>query len=309
VLAQRWYERGVEALHAAQPEVAISDFRNALAYSTRDRRYRLQLAEALLAAQRRDIPQTIRYYHGAIYGEWDQDPIQRRVDAQLELVKFLLQNGEKAQAQSELLALAQQAPNHPGLHMQIAQFFADADDYDDALEENRKVLALEPDNPTALADAGFAAFQVGQYHTAEQYLQKATERNQYNQQANAVLETLRLMQSDNPYRRGLSSGERQRRALRAFTQAGARLEFCAQQRGEKLQVEQPTTDLQKLDAEWSDLSPGMNERTLRKQPELVDSAMDLVFRIEEQTKNLCGQPAGPDEALLLIGENRQGDER
>src|SRR5581483_4614846 len=68
VLAQRWYERGVEALHAAQPEVAISDFRNALAYSTRDRRYRLQLAEALLAAGR--TQEALDYFESL----WQESP-------------------------------------------------------------------------------------------------------------------------------------------------------------------------------------------------------------------------------------------
>jgi len=71
-------------------------------------------------------------------------------------------------------------------------------------------------------------------------------------------------------------------------------------------VEKPSTELQKLSDEWGDLSPGMNERMLRMQPDLGDSAMDLVFRIEEGTKGLCGAPTGADEALLLIGEDRQG---
>jgi tetratricopeptide (TPR) repeat protein len=266
----------------------------------------VNLALARLAARRRDIPQAIRYYHGAIYGEWDRDPIQHRNQAQLELVNFLLHNDAAAEAQSELLALSQEAPNDPGLHMEIAGLFAQAGDYEDALEENRRVLALEPRNSAAMSGAGIAAFEQGNYAPAEEYLRKAVERDPSNQRARSFLETLNLMKTWNPYERGLNSAERRRRVMQAFTQAGARLESCAAIRGEKLAVEQPASELQKLDGQWTDLSPGMNERMLRMQPDLADSAMDVVFRIEERTKALCGAPTGADEALLLIGEDRQG---
>jgi len=338
VLADRWYQRGLQALDTGQPDAAISDFRNALTYSHQNPQYRLQLAEALLAAgrtqealdyfqslwqenpsqgrvnlalarlaaRRRDIPQAIRYYHGAIYGEWDRDPIQHRNRAQLELVKVLLQNGATAEAQSELLALSQEAPNDPALHMEIARLFAQAGDFEDALQENRKVLSLEPRDAAAMSGAGIAAFELGNYRTAEEYLHKAVERDPSNKTAAEYLETLRLMTTWNPYERGLSSSERRRRVIQAFNQAGTRLESCAAMRGENLDVEQSTTELQKLYDQWSDLSPGMNERILRMQPDLADSAMDLGFRIEERAKALCGAPTGPDEALLLIGEDRQG---
>jgi len=338
VLATRWYERGLQALDASRPDSAISDFRNALAYAHDNSHYRLQLAEALIAAGRtqeaadhlqtlwqenpsqgrvnlelarlaarhRDIPQAIRYYHGAIYGEWDRDPIQRRNQAQLELVKFLLESNAAPEAQSELLALSQEAPNDLALHLEIAGLFAKAGDFEDALQENRKVLAMEPRNAAALSGAGTAAFELGNYREAEEYLRRAIERDASDQRARAFLETLRLMTSWNPYERGLSPSERRRRVIQAFDQAGSRLESCAVIRGETLNVEKPSTELQKLSDEWGDLSPGMNERMLRMQPDLGDSAMDLVFRIEEGTKGLCGAPTGADEALLLIGEDRQG---
>lgn len=337
-LAERWFERGLAALQASQPEAAISDFRDALVYSRSNPQYRLQLAEALLAAgrtqeasdyfeslwqerpsdgrinlalarlqaRRRDIPEAIRYYQGAIYGQWDQDRIQHREKAELELVGFLLANNGKAQAQPELLTLAQEEPNDPGVQVKIADLFAQAGDFEDALQESRKVLRLEPENPAALAIAGAAAFHLGRYSTAEDYLRKALERERNNQEAVALLEKVRLIASANPYQRGFTLRERNRRVIEAFTAAGERLQSCAQQRKEPLEVEQPTTELQKLYDQWSDLNPGMNERMLRQQPDLADSAMDLVFRIEERTRALCGPPSGLDEALLLIGENREG---
>ena len=338
VLAERWFERGRHALQVSQPETAIADFRDALAYSPHNTQYRLQLAEALLAAgrmqeardyfeslwqerpsdgrvnlalarlhaQRGDLPGSLRYYHGAIYGEWEENPIRRRQEVQLELVKFLLQNKAKAQAQSELQELAQEAPNDVDLHLQIAELFGQAGDFADELQESRKVIRLEPDNSASLRAAGEAAFQLGQYRTAEEHLRRALEHNRNDEKSTALLDKVRLILAANPYGRGVTFRERQRRIIQAFTAAGARLQSCAQQRGEGLNVETATTDLQKLYEEWSDLSPGMNERILRQQPDLADNAMDLVFRIEEKTKSLCGAPTGVDEALLLIGENREG---
>ena len=41
-------------------------------------------------------------------------------------------------------------------------------------------------------------------------------------------------------------------------------------------------------------------------PELVDSATDLAFRIERQASVFCGTPAGADLALLLIAKLHEG---
>jgi hypothetical protein len=53
----------------------------------------------------------------------------------------------------------------------------------------------------------------------------------------------------------------------------------------------------------------MTPATLMKNPELPSAAMDFVFDVEEQTKEICGDPTGMDEALLLTGRNREGVER
>ncbi|HLX74606.1 MAG TPA: tetratricopeptide repeat protein, partial [Terriglobales bacterium] len=121
-LGQMWFGRGESALAAGQPEPAIQDFRNALYYSHDDPGYRLRLAEALLAANRRSEAQSylltlwqdepsnstinlqlarlsakqgrtraaLRYYHGAIYGLWpDGAAAARRQQTRLELIHYL----------------------------------------------------------------------------------------------------------------------------------------------------------------------------------------------------------------------------
>jgi len=57
---------------------------------------------------------------------------------------------------------------------------------------------------------------------------------------------------------------------------------------------------------WTTLKPKITALELRRNPDLVDSAMDLVFRIERQTSLVCGTPTGTDLALLLIAKLHEG---
>jgi hypothetical protein len=53
----------------------------------------------------------------------------------------------------------------------------------------------------------------------------------------------------------------------------------------------------------------MHRATLMRDPELPAAAISFVFDVEEQSMQLCGEPSGIDQALLLIGRNREGVER
>jgi transcriptional regulator GlxA family with amidase domain len=54
------------------------------------------------------------------------------------------------------------------------------------------------------------------------------------------------------------------------------------------------------------MKPRVTEQGLRRDPDLVGKAMDLVFEIERQTSTTCGTPTGTDLALLLIGQLHEG---
>jgi hypothetical protein len=117
----------------------------------------------------------------------------------------------------------------------------------------------------------------------------------------------------------LSDGERHRRILEAFQQADERLQACATKRGQTLEgtpasskgssssTPSSSTPLQDLQADWLKLRPQLRRSSRRS--DLGDQAMDLVFRIEQETQAECGAPQGFDLALLLIGNDRQGAER
>jgi hypothetical protein len=61
-----------------------------------------------------------------------------------------------------------------------------------------------------------------------------------------------------------------------------------------------------LSDEWEKLKPQITEAGLRRNQDLAEKAMDLVFRIERESNVLCGTPTGTDLALLLISRMHEG---
>jgi len=339
-LAAEWYHRGEADLKAGQARKAIEDFGRALVYSRDNRLYQLRLAQAMLAAnqveearpyllrlweqtpgngtvnlelarlavRRGAFPEAVRYFHNAIYGEWDETPPRRRREARLELAEFLLKAGDKTAAQSDLIAVAADLPPDPELQTRVGTLFMRAEDYSRALEAFRQALRLDQRHHTALAGAGEAAFQMANYREARRYLERAARLNPQDTPAVQRLEMTKLILSVDPLERGLSSPERTRRVVRAYQQAVERLRGCAQKRGEALEGQQPMTDLQTAYARAMQMGPRVRETVLRQDSDLLMRTLELVFEIEELTARDCGPPADVDLALLLIARKRGGAE-
>ena len=69
----------------------------------------IQLRDEALRAMRQyrgDLEGAQLYYHNAIHGVWPADPEQQRRAARLELIRLLLRQRQREQAESELIALA-----------------------------------------------------------------------------------------------------------------------------------------------------------------------------------------------------------
>lgn len=90
--------------------------------------------------------------------------------------------------------------------------------------------------------------------------------------------------------------------LRAFETAGERLKTC----GDLKSSASAGRSAPDLAGSWATMRSEITEARLRRDPDLVESAMKLVFNIERQSSENCGMPAGKDEALLLIGKLREG---
>ena len=348
---RKLYQQGLADVGAGKLDAAVEEFRAALTCDPSNPQYQLSLGRALrdtgrldqaesyllalwqrapqdgtinlalgrVAARRGSVDDSIRYYHNAMYGVWSADADANRRKARLELIEFLLQKGARAQAQSELVALAASLPPDPELHLQAAQFFAQAQDYRDALSEYEQVLRLNRGDPVALAGAGEAAYRAGHYRTSLRYLQEAVEANPQDSHSRQLLESATLVLHTDPFVRRISDAEHVRRLTSAFLHAGDRLKSCARAKGVNLEnasansgtslsasISSPSKALASLAQRWLAMKPALRRLRAPGEDDLPDAIMDLVFQIEQQTANDCGEPQGADQALLLLSRNREG---
>jgi len=339
-LAEEWYQRGEADLKAGQARTAIGDFGRALVYSRDNRLYGLRLAQALLAAnqveearpyllnlwqhepgngtvnlelahlaaRKGDAAEANRYFHNAIYGVWEKDPENQRRQVRVELCEFLLSRGERHAAQAALIELAADLPKDAGLYAHVGTLFLQAEDYGRAFEAFRQALHLNQRQQTALAGAGEAAFQMGNYREARRYLERAVRLNPQDAPAAQFLQMTNLILSLDPLERGLSAQTRARRVVFAYQQAVERIRTCALKRGEALEGQQPATDLQTAYARVMQIGPKVRETVLRRNPDLLMQALELIFEVEELTARDCESATGTDLALLLIARKRGGAE-
>jgi tetratricopeptide (TPR) repeat protein len=332
-LGNRWFMRGTTDLKQRHFDAAVMEFRSALLYSRDSYAYRLNLAESLIglkrtgeayayfinlwdrepenglvnlelariAAQKGETEPALRYYHNAIYATWPGDEQVQRRETRLELIGYLLNINAKAHAQAELIALAANLEDDPSQQARVGDLFVQTQDYEHALAEYRLSLKAQPHDPAALAGAGLAAFQLGRYNIAERYLQAAMSANPNDAQSAARLKAAALIMQMDPFQRQISVAQRDRIVLEAFAAAGQRLDSCSAAGAAKgpatIPVAQPA-----LSEEWAKMKPQITEPGLRRDPDLVNTAMELVFSIERQTSNACGAASETDAALLLIAK-------
>lgn len=275
----------------------------------------INLALARVAARRGSINDALRYYHNAMYGVWASDADGNRRKAQTELIEFLLQKNALAEARSELVALAASLPPDPVLQLRTAELMLQTHDYGDALAEYERILRFDRGNAAALAGAGETAYRAGRYRTAQHYLQAAVSTNSTDANLADLLASTNAILQTNPFARRIPDAERNRRLAAAFDDAGQRLTECAQQRGISLAMVKPAASslsaspgsappLVLLESRWLAAKPELRRLRYEEENDLPDVIMDLVFAIEQQTAQDCGEPQGVNHALLMIARDR-----
>ena len=358
-LARSWTDRGNAELKAGHAAAALSDFRAALVYAHREfspeeqERFELDFVQALLAAGDRDEARSYlldmyerapgnsrvnlelarmaaqmvddadakRYYNGAIYGVWDENPddvLRSRLDTRLELYRYLTDRGEKAEAQSVLLATAAAVPPDPALHVQVGQLMLQAGQPQAALDEFKRALRLGPRDYEALAGAGQAYFQLGNDQQAVRFLESATREvsqqkrrpgQKTDQQADSaaresekarVFHDLAIAEAAlalNPHAPGLDPMERARRAVRAYDTAMARIRACASEHG--IAIPRPSVNLTPFTRAATD---ELAEAALARRIERLDQLMEFVYQMEATATQNCGPPVDPTNvAIVRIG--------
>ena len=340
-LADDWFAEGESDFQKGDAAQAVVDYRNALVYSPGNPIFQLHLAQSLMLAGRANeaqsyllslltvspadgeinldlaratqssMPDALRYYHGAIYGEWQRDPVVMRWNVRRELCEYLLARSTVAQAQPEIIALAQDVPAGDIDSQKVAAaLLLRGRLWSRALDAYRAILSVQKRDEDALAGAGIAAFQLGQYAHARSYFDELSPRRQTDPDVSPLLAEAREVEAESPYVRDLSSDERARRTLAAVAQAESRLSQCAQQVGQLIVATPSVTPLQELRASVEAAKGKWTQRILARDPAEIDAAMQWVFQAENAAARQCGEPQGAaDRALLLIVQSQTGAEQ
>src|SRR5271156_3815571 len=235
-LADEWFQEGEDSFKNGDVKTALTDYRNALVYSPGNTRFQFHLAVALSAAGRGDearsyltnllsespgsgeinlalariaarkglMPEALRYYHSAIYGEFETDPIGVRWEIRRELCEYLLDRGAVSQAVPEIMALANNTPADDAEKLKVAaELLNRAKLWTRALEVFRTVLDKNKEDKAALLGAATSAFELGQYRVAAEYLEQLPPQDRSDPATSGMLTMAQHVQALDPFVPGL----------------------------------------------------------------------------------------------------------
>jgi tetratricopeptide (TPR) repeat protein len=207
------------------------------------------------------------------------------------LIALLIAAHDTARAQSELFVLSSELPDDPAHHVEAARLFTETGDRAHALEHYQRALHLDPDNADALAGAGDAAFELGDYRLAHSYLRRLPQARPDVQHTRALVDV--LLASD-PWAARIGSTERRRRLLADFNDVQGQLVACAAERAGSAAPIDPAV-LEEAHRFGTELQ---SRRAVDQ--ETVEAAFDLIGRIEHTVLGACGPPTIVDQALTLL---------
>jgi tetratricopeptide (TPR) repeat protein len=357
-LAQEWFRRGEEAMSTHRPDLAVEDYRNALSYEGSSSLYRLKLAEALMAnghlpearayllsvwsqapadaevnldlarlyALENNPEVAIRYYRMAVDGVWNENALQRRIDARLELVHYLLQGGDRARATAELIALQAEAPDSPESQLTVGNLMLQLGDNSRAHKAFDAVLKQRPENIQAWSGEGKAALAMGDYRGAIRAFSEAVSRSGEKPDSSGQQELALAREAfdADPSLRTLSLTERAARIASAFDLAMKRLKDCATREGVSLSASPPPkaatsrqrsptaavapatpspSPLQLLYASGSQRRAAATAASLHNNPDAMAPTMEFVDQVFRATEEGCPPQTLREQALQLLAHH------
>ena len=342
MLADDWFAAGEERFQAGDTAAALTDYRNALVYSPNNTKFQFHLAEALGGAGRYDQARpyllallsespgsgevnlqlariavannaradALRYYQGAIYGEWRDDSISMRWQIRRELCAYLIAKGDYNQAVPAVLDLAENTPeNDPARLKIVGQLLLQTQQWSRAQALYRSLLQVDRYDEEAIAGAGRAAFELGEFSAAIEDLNRLSPERRAQADVAPVLETAHRVLAMSPFLAGLTPQVRAQRTANALSIAELRAQGCARATGQSLVETPPRTELQVAYAMSQTMQPTWDLRDLQKFPDRVDSAMQTAFDIENAVAQACGEPQGDNRALWLLARSRSAVNR
>ena len=348
VLGDAWFARGQASFQSGDAQTALTDFRNALIYNPTNANFQFHLAQALAGTGRNEearaylvnllsespgsgqinlelariatrtgpkaMPDAVRYYHAAIYGEWDTDPIATRWQIRREFCEYLLDhpatNQATNQAESEVIALADNTSPDDVAEQKVAgSLLLRTRMWSRALQEFQTLLAHDPHDEDALAGAATAAFNLAQYSRAAEYFDRLPRERRAEPDLAAMYATSRDILTASPFLSGLTTDEKVKRTAIALERAEARANDCIRRSDGTPAAGAENSALQEELATTNRMASDWTERNLRKFPERIEPAMSSVFKLEDLAGERCGEPQGPDYALWQLGRSRGGNGR
>jgi hypothetical protein len=177
----------------------------------------------------------------------------------------------------------------------VGQLFASAGDTGHALDQFQRALRVAPDNATALAGAGQAAFQAGDYMLARRYLHAASDRLPGVKETTELAD---LVLSSDPLAARIGASARHRRLADNFSYANQRLTACLEHRLSS----QPSADEFALRDEAQAFERQLSSSRLVEE-DTIESAVELTARIERAVVHGCAPSTPLDHALILIAQH------
>jgi tetratricopeptide (TPR) repeat protein len=314
--AARWYDTGQQRLASGDVNGALEALRRATLKDRANQAYALALARAearagqrapaertLLAlrdltpenpeinlelaraaAARDDVSQAVRYYHHAIYGLWPAADGPDRV--RLELIRFLLDHGERRAALAELLAATTDTVAGAAENVRFGRLFLEAGEPQRARDHFERALRRDANDSDALAGAGVAAFRLGDYRASSRYLRTVSDDRR---EARELRELANLVLALDPLEPRLAASERRRRLTEGLAHLRRRVEGCASGAADALRPD--------LDA----FEERLASRAGRDR-DTIEDGLELVYRAERSLAGSCGALSAVDRAWLLVGE-------
>jgi tetratricopeptide (TPR) repeat protein len=279
-----------EVLHIAgrrdQAEVQVRDV---LSRDSNDGRANLLMARLMAGAGRSS--EADAYYHRAIYGAWYHDPDANRLQARIELADYLARQNRRQELLSELLVLQDAARSDAPLARRIAPLFLQAGSPARAVQAYRDIIRADPSDADAYRALGEAELRAGDFRSAETAFLAAVRNRPDDAAANNKLRFASSLERMDPTSRRLPSAEKYRRSTALLAA-----------------VRDSVTTNCPAASNYADTKPLLDEaeQVLKARPRgpVTNEASEAVINLAERLWNsetvACGAKQRSDDSVALL---------
>jgi tetratricopeptide (TPR) repeat protein len=319
--AEDHFHEGRALSSAGQSKEAIKEFRAAMHLAPTNQQYRLALATAVaeaglwdeaelrlaelrerdptnalvnlmsarVAAKRGRPEVASRYYQRAIYGFWPDERDQRRLEAQLEFIRYLSRSGRSNQVVGQILETADETTD-PKVRSELAAILMRHGSPQHATELLNQALETEPKNVQLWMQLGDVQFAGGQFADAEAAFRRALRLAPGDAAALQKTQAASEVRSLDPTQVRLTSRERWARSRQVLQRATAALSRCTGVQDTPLPPD-VSTDLESVQA--------LLKTRYRRGAESTQF-LETADRVWAARQKLCAGTPEIDEPLIIV---------